>query len=103
MMMPATDKPLMSAMATTVPTLPPNRRTGSAPRSNNNGPGWLKSKPDVCEADDQTPRSGMWSWVNTSRARIGKNALSSVGIQPRAMARTAATAIGRRATMSEAG
>src|SRR5262249_26210990 len=101
--MPRTDTPLTRAIATTVPTPPPNSRTGSAPRSKRSGPGWLKLKPDVCDADEKTPSNGRWSIVNTSLARIGKNALSSVGIHPFAIARVAATTIGRIAAPTETG
>ena len=49
----------------------PSILAGRAYRSKSNGPGWLRSTPKDCVADDQSPRSG-WCDVNTSRARMAK-------------------------------
>jgi hypothetical protein len=76
-------------------------RTGTARRSNSRGPGWLRSKPSVSDADDHVPRRGS-SPPKTSRARMTNRALSPTGNQPSASARTAATTTGTTARAAAA-
>jgi hypothetical protein len=47
-----------AAIARASPAASPRTRTGSATMSNNSGPGWLSSMPELTDADDAVPRSG---------------------------------------------
>ena len=77
------------------PSPVPKTRTGTAYRSQRSGPGLLTFLPTVSDAEVQVPSSGMCR-VNTSQARIPKNALSPIGSQSSSIARPVATTIGQR-------
>src|SRR5262245_24267750 len=66
-----------------------NSFTGIESRSKYSGPGLLTFVFVLCDADVHVPSSGK-CWLNTSRERNSKYALSPIGIQPRLSARTVA-------------
>src|SRR5918994_230866 len=99
---PTMHRALTNATPNATPAPLSETRAGSASRSKYSGPGWFTWVPTFSDADDHVPIRGRCVWVNRSRARIAKSALSSVGIQPVAIARPAADATGTTAATTEA-